>query len=108
MSTVVNKEKQFCDGAGQTDSRGSGLSDDLALHRSPVQLSVVVNVDGPLSIAEVDVDNFSCARRRDLGALERSDVAEEFRDVLLSHRWQQIRDDDLRAWNDDNNRLVGK
>ena len=82
------------------------MSNDLALHRSAVELSVVVDVDGSLGVAEVDVDDFGRSGGRDLGPLQRSDVAEQLHDVLLGHRGQEIRDDDLGACNDQDNSRI--
>ena len=82
------------------DLHGPGLTDDLAFHGSAVQLPVVVNVDGPLSVVVVDVDDLGGARGRHLGPLQRPDVAEQLRDVLLGHRGQEIRHDDFGACKD--------
>ena len=60
------------------------LTNNLAVHRLAIKQSVIINGAGLLSVCIVDVDDFGTTRPCDLGALERSDVTKELRNILFS------------------------
>ena len=73
------------------------LLDDGALHGFAVELSVVVDLDGPDGVAPLDKHDLALPGADNLRPLERPDVAEQFEDVLLRHRRLQVRHHDLGA-----------